>query len=469
MKHTTQLPDKLTAAADYSKRIVERVAFAGVFVALALAGCGGLKDGEEAAPVGAAPAAAAPAITVQPANLTVTELQPASFSITASSAAPVSYQWKRNGTPIAGATSSTLTISSALPADHNAKYSAVVTNSAGSMASTEAVLTQELPMFLLGGQSNMVGSTDRTLYKELLADLESGTDAETTKTNLAKRIKDWTTAITGYEDMAKTKPVRYRAYGYSDSMAALEASELVRLKSLGLVGNFLNTPSPNVFCSANENKLVPLQALIPETQECASPVGPEHVFGRALGKAGHSSTSVIKVAVGGTSLYDDWRSPSMGVETSAESLLLYAKLRTRIQSLKSNPTSVNPACNARACKWSAFVWFQGEADALKEPQIAAYEQNLKNFIADVRADVGSPTLPVVIVQIGAWAQSLSGGKGKIVANAQTAIVKADPYARIVNTADLNGFFHYDPAAQLIIGERVSLAVKSLMDAAPAAK
>ena len=440
-----------------------------MFVVLALAGCGGLKDDEEAAPVAAATVVAAPAITVQPANLMVTELQPASFSVTATGAAPLSYEWRRNGTPITGATSATLTLPATLAADHNAKYSVVVSNSAGTAASTEAVLTQELPMFLLGGQSNMVGSTDRTLYTELLADLESGTDAETTKTNLAKRIKDWTTAITGYEDPEKLKPVRYRAYGYSDSMAALEASELVRLKSLGLVGNFLNTPSTNVFCSANESALVPLQAMIPEKVECASPVGPEHVFGRALGKAGHSSTSVIKVAVGGTTLYDDWRSPSMGGKTSAESKLLYAKLRTRIQSLNSNPTSVNPACNARACKWSAFVWFQGENDAQNATHIAAYEQNLKNFIADVRADVGSPTLPVVIVQIGAWAQSLSGGNGKIVANAQTAIVKADPYARIVNTADLNGFYHYDPAAQLIIGERVSLAVKSLMDAAPAAK
>ena len=74
-----------------------------------------------------------------------------------------------------------------------------------------------------------------------------------------------------------------------------------------------------------------------------------------------------------------------------------------------------------------------------------------------------------IVQIGSWAQSLNYGKGVAVSNAQTAVVKADKYARIVNTADLNGFYHYDPAAQLIIGERVALAVQSLLAAAPAAR
>jgi hypothetical protein len=88
--------------------------------------------------------------------------------------------------------------------------------------------------------------------------------------------------------------------------------------------------------------------------------------------------------------------------------------------------------------------------------------------------VGSPTLPVVIVQIGSWAQSITTGaqntaSGKKVADAQTAVVKADKYARIVSTSDLNGFYHYDSASQLIIGERVALAVKALLAAAPAPK
>jgi hypothetical protein len=87
----------------------------------------------------------------------------------------------------------------------------------------------------------------------------------------------------------------------------------------------------------------------------------------------------------------------------------------------------------------------------------------------VRADVGLLNLPVVIVQIGSWAQSLNRGKGIDLATVQTAAVKADQYARIVNTADLNGYYHYNPAAQLSIGERVALAVQSLLAAVPAAK
>ena len=52
----------------------------------------------------------APAITQHPANRTVSVGQSASFTVAASGAPPLSYQWQRNGTPIGGATSATYTL-----------------------------------------------------------------------------------------------------------------------------------------------------------------------------------------------------------------------------------------------------------------------------------------------------------------------------------------------------------------------
>jgi Carbohydrate esterase, sialic acid-specific acetylesterase/Immunoglobulin I-set domain len=444
-------PKKITHTPNQPKWSALNIGLAVLFTVVPLVGCGGSNSDGNSEP---AAVITAPAITAQPANITVTELQPASFSVTATGGGPLTYQWRRNGTTVPGATSATLVIKSAVAADHNAKYSAVVTNSAGSVTSTEAVLTQELPMFLMAGQSNMEGNVDDTLFKSLLAELASGASADTVKRNLAELIKVWTV-------------VPGRDYGYSPAMAALEASELVRLYTAGLVGANLTIPNPKVFCSWNEFAIIPLTS-IPDgpRPRCSNTAGPELVFGQALSKAGYSTTSLIKVAYGGTTLYEDWRSPSSSSTPSSRDL--YAKLRTRIQSLNKAPASVNPSCTNRTCKWSAFVWFQGENDVFIKDAGLTYEQNLKNFIADVRKDVGSPTLPVVIVQIGSWAQSIPTG-GKNVADAQTKVVKEDKYAQIVNTADLSGFFHYDPAAQLIIGERVALAVKSLLAAAPAPK
>ena len=81
-----------------------------------------------------------PAITTQPVSQVVATGQTASFSVAATGTEPLAYQWKKDGTNIAGATSSTYkpVSSSAL---NGAKFSVVVTNSAGTVTSNEAVLS----------------------------------------------------------------------------------------------------------------------------------------------------------------------------------------------------------------------------------------------------------------------------------------------------------------------------------------
>ena len=83
----------------------------------------------------------APSITGQPSSLTRTEGQSATFSVTASGSAPLTYQWKKNGTSIGGATLSTYTISATVLADNGASFTCVVTNSAGSATTSAAILT----------------------------------------------------------------------------------------------------------------------------------------------------------------------------------------------------------------------------------------------------------------------------------------------------------------------------------------
>jgi hypothetical protein len=82
----------------------------------------------------------APTITSQPQSLTVTVGSSATFSVTATGTAPLSYQWRFNGTPISGATASSYTIASA-QASQAGTYDVVVTNTAGSTPSTGATLT----------------------------------------------------------------------------------------------------------------------------------------------------------------------------------------------------------------------------------------------------------------------------------------------------------------------------------------
>jgi len=83
----------------------------------------------------------APTITTQPVNQTVTAGQTASFSVTATGTAPLSYQWQKNGVNIAGATSASYTTPATAISDNGATFGAVVSNTAGSVTSAAATLT----------------------------------------------------------------------------------------------------------------------------------------------------------------------------------------------------------------------------------------------------------------------------------------------------------------------------------------
>ena len=84
--------------------------------------------------------AAIPAtITNQPVGLTLNAGQPAAFSVAAFGSSPVSYQWRKNGTAIAGATTGTFSIAAVTAADAG-DYTVVVINATSSVTSTAATL-----------------------------------------------------------------------------------------------------------------------------------------------------------------------------------------------------------------------------------------------------------------------------------------------------------------------------------------
>lgn len=83
---------------------------------------------------------AAPQITAQPVSQSVAAGTAVTFSVTASGSAPLSYQWRRNGTAITSATASTYTLSSVTAGDAGS-FDVVVSNSLGSVTSTAATLT----------------------------------------------------------------------------------------------------------------------------------------------------------------------------------------------------------------------------------------------------------------------------------------------------------------------------------------
>src|SRR5450631_4186875 len=85
--------------------------------------------------------ATTPAISSQPSSTAVIAGQAATFSVTATGSAPLTYQWQRGGVAISGATSSAYTTATTVISDHGAQFRVVVSNSRGTATSNAATLT----------------------------------------------------------------------------------------------------------------------------------------------------------------------------------------------------------------------------------------------------------------------------------------------------------------------------------------
>ncbi len=84
-----------------------------------------------------------PSITAQPQSQTVASGGSVTFSVTASGT-NITYQWKRNGQAITGATSATLTLTN-VQSSHTGSYTVDVTNAAGTITSNSVTLTLLTP------------------------------------------------------------------------------------------------------------------------------------------------------------------------------------------------------------------------------------------------------------------------------------------------------------------------------------
>jgi hypothetical protein len=112
-------------------------------------------------------AVAAPQITVQPQSQIASATSNVTFSVAATGSG-LTYQWRKNGGDISGATSSTLTLNS-VTRTAGGTYSVVVTSSGGSTTSSAATLRVIAPQQLQPPQRGVGGQ-----FQLLFTDLDGG-------------------------------------------------------------------------------------------------------------------------------------------------------------------------------------------------------------------------------------------------------------------------------------------------------
>lgn len=117
-----------------------------------------------------------------------------------------------------------------------------------------------------------------------------------------------------------------------------------------------------------------------------SPVfGPELGLARELYSAGHHNLLIVKVAFSGSSLAVDWQPKAPDFQAL---VLLVEQAESWAQSNGWSPSI------------GGFYWMQGESDAMKSAWASGYRANLKEFMSNVRSQLGlTHKTPFVIGEI----------------------------------------------------------------------
>ena len=176
-------------------------------------------------------------------------------------------------------------------------------------------------------------------------------------------------------------------------------------------------------------------------------IGPELSFARTLTKNSKAPIAIIKVAAGGTHLGGDWN-PDEPIGFKMYPLALdWIQSSLAALDKKKIPYRIE-----------GFMWHQGENDMFEQEYLAAYGQNLKNFLACWRRDLKAPNLPFFIGELctkTVWGMDLRP-RMHAVSIGQRFVTESDPLADYVPTShvgvEIGGgvglHYHYGTLGQL---------------------
>ena len=230
---------------------------------------------------------APPGITQNPTNQTVLAGQPATFTVAATGTPPLTYQWQKDGVPLAGATSSTLTLSNVAPGDSGG-YSCAVGNSAGSVTSQVATLTvipDTTPPHLVAATGDASFTVVTVLFDEPLdpasatepfnysidgglnitgAGLQS--DGRSVILTTAAQAQDtiYTVTVNGVKDLALNtiagdSTVPFRSFVFSRGFILFEAYNTIdgrAVSNLTSHPSFPNNPGERLFMTSFDTRTV---------------------------------------------------------------------------------------------------------------------------------------------------------------------------------------------------------------------
>jgi len=288
-------------------------------------------------------------------------------------------------------------------------------------ANAAEISKKKLQIFILAGQSNMVGHAHYRTIPALLTAEEPGVK------NLAKLIfKEGAIAPGDAKDMIESrikcdklnKELRTKKITGEDKIAAAQAQlkELqadcdAKAKKVG--DAFIVSKRVYITSIADGNRRS--GPLTFGYGGSSNEVGPELGFGLSLAQKLDAPILLIKTSWGGKSLHYNFRPPSAGSYELSEAEkagdkarqikdnvgLNYRMMNETVHGVLKELKKYHPEYDAGAgYDIAGFVWFQGFNDQFSPAFRDNYKDNMIAFVKDVRKEYKVPNMPFVIGVLG---------------------------------------------------------------------
>ncbi|HIA19389.1 MAG TPA: hypothetical protein EYN70_08245 [Planctomycetaceae bacterium] len=328
----------------------------------------------------------------------------------------------------------------------------LISGACGAEAAERA--SKKLQVFILAGQSNMVGHANYITIPRLFADertevqglakLVFKPNMKVTRATVDKQI------ATKIERDAINNKLRKKEIEGADqiaaarkAMAALQADydkQTQAIKSTFAI-------SDSVYISSvadNSRKSGPLTVGYGGSGD---KIGPELGFGMSLARKIDAPILIIKTSWGGKSLHYNFRPPSAGpyqlnekeaasdkaADIKKNTGLNYRMMTAKVDEVLANLKDYHPAYDASAgYELAGFVWFQGFNDQFSDPFRDNYKQNMITFIKDIRQRYKVPAMPFVIGVLGTGmtAEKVAENKVSLGQRAAAEALRGDKVAAV---------------------------------------
>ena len=205
-------------------------------------------------------------------------------------------------------------------------------------------------------------------------------------------------------------------------------------------------------------------------------IGPEYGFGLVAASQFADPVLLIKIAWGGKSLAVDFRPP--GAVTARGGVVgpFYTSMVARVNQVLADIPTYYPGYTGGGYEITGFGWHQGFNDRINTTYTAEYEANMTNLIKDLRTQFSVPNLPVVIGETG-MANAPTGPGSLVEAQRNVADPAKHPefagtvitvkttqfdYGTLLGTSTEGFHWNWSGESYFNIGESMGLAMMSLL-------